>query len=75
MSPRTKLFAYALIAVLTGVLALLDPRTAVIYGCFCVVFAIVLIDLAERPAPSVHDRVRANRARRATARRNIIRSI
>jgi len=52
-----------LIAVLTGILALLDARTAVIYGCFCVVFAIVLIDQAEHK-PTVHERVRANRAQR-----------
>ena len=60
----SKLFIYALIAVLTGVLALLDPRTAAIFGCFCVTFAILCIDEAEKPTPSVHDRVRANRAQR-----------
>jgi len=64
MSHRTKLFVYALIAVLTGVLALLDSRTAAIFGCFCVTFAILCIDEAEKPTPSVHDRVRANRAQR-----------
>jgi len=64
MSRRTKIFVYALITVLTGILALLDPRTAVIYGCFCLTFAVVVIDLAERPTPSVHSRVRANRAQR-----------
>jgi len=68
MNRRMKLFVYALIAVLTGILALLDARTAVIYGCFCVVFAIVLIDQAEHK-PTVHERVRANRARRVAARR------
>ena len=62
----SKLFIYALIAVLTGVLALLDPRTAVVFGCFCVTFAILCIDEAEKP--SVHDRVRANRAQRRANR-------
>ena len=64
MSRRTKIFVYALITVLTGILALLDPRTAVIYGCFCITFAVVLIDLLERPTPSVHDRARRNTTRR-----------
>ena len=44
---KSKLFIYSLITVLTGIVALLDARTAVIYGCFCVVFAVVLIDQAE----------------------------
>lgn len=71
MSRRTMLFAFGLITVLTGILALLDGRMAAIYGSFCVVFAIVIIDLAERPAPTVHERVRARgKARRAAARRN-----
>jgi len=71
MSRRTLLFAFGLIAVLTGILALLDGRMAAIYGSFCVGFAIVMIDLAERPAPTVHERVRARRkVRRAAARRN-----
>ena len=71
MSRRTILFAFGLITVLTGILALLDGRMAAIYGSFCVVFAIVVIDLAERPAPTVHERVRARRKiRRAAARRN-----
>jgi len=65
------LFAFGLITVLTGILALLDGRMAAIYGSFCVGFAIVIIDLAERPAPTVHERVRARgKARRAAARRN-----
>jgi len=68
MNRRSKLFVYTLIAVLTGILALLDPRTAVIYGCFCVTFAIVAIDLYEQK-PTVHERVQANRARRVAARR------
>ena len=71
MSRRTMLFAFGLITVLTGILALLDGRMAAIYGCFCVGFAIVVIDLAERPAPTVHERVRARaKVRRAAARRN-----
>ena len=71
MSRRTLILAFSLIAVLTFVLALLDGRMAAIYGCFCVVFAIVVIDLAERPAPTVHERVRARRkVRQAAARRN-----
>lgn len=71
MSRRTMLFAFGLITVLTGILALLDGRMAAIYGSFCVGFAIVIIDLAERPAPTVHERVRARRKiRRAAARRN-----
>jgi hypothetical protein len=61
MSRRTILFAFGLITVLTGILALLDGRMAAIYASFCVVFAIVMIDLAERPAPTVHERVRARR--------------
>ena len=70
MSRRTMLFAFGLITVLTGILALLDGRMAAIYGSFCVGFAIVIIDLAERP-PTVHERVRARgKARRAAARRN-----
>ena len=71
MSRRQVLFAFSLIAALTGVLALIDGRMAAIYGCFCVVFTIVVIDLAERPAPTVHERVRARaKVRRAAARRN-----
>jgi|TARA_B110000503_G_scaffold101913_1_gene152216 hypothetical protein len=71
MSRAQVLFAFGLITVLTGVLALLDGRMAAIYGSFCVVFAIVMIDLVERPAPTVHERVRARRkSRRAAARRN-----
>ena len=71
MSRRQVLFAFGLITVLTGVLALLDGRMAAIYGSFCVVFAIVMIDLVQRPAPTVHERVRARgKARRAAARRN-----
>ena len=70
MSRRTMLFAFGLITVLTGILALLDGRMAAIYGSFCVGFAIVIIDLAERP-PTVHERIRAkSKARRAAARRN-----
>jgi hypothetical protein len=61
MSRRTILFAFGLITVLTGILTLLDGRMAAIYASFCVVFAIVMIDLAERPAPTVHERVRARR--------------
>ena len=77
MSRRQVLFAFGLITVLTGVLALLDGRMAAIYGSFCVVFAIVMIDLVQRPAPTVHERVRARcsvrarrKSRRAAARRN-----
>jgi Ca2+/Na+ antiporter len=70
MSRRTILFAFGLITVLTGILALLDGRIAVIYASFCVVFAIVMIDLAERPAPTVHERVRRRKVRQAAARRN-----
>ena len=71
MSRRTMLFAFGLITVLTGILALLDGRMAAIYGSVCVVFTILVIDLAERPAPTVHERVRARgKARRAAARRN-----
>tara|TARA_R110000744_G_scaffold111013_2_gene209155 strand:+ start:286 stop:501 length:216 start_codon:yes stop_codon:yes gene_type:complete len=71
MSRRQVLFAFGLITVLTGVLALLDGRMAAIYGSFCVVFAIVMIDLVQRPVPTVHERVRARRKiRRAAARRN-----
>ena len=54
MSRRTMLFAFGLITVLTGILALLDGRMAAIYGSVCVVFTILVIDLAERPAPTVH---------------------
>ena len=64
MSLRIQLFAFSLIAVLTGILALFDGHLATLYGCFCVVFTIVVIDLAERPTPTVHDRVRARRAKR-----------
>ena len=60
---KSKLFIYSLITVLTGIVAMLDARTAVIYGCFCVVFAIVLLDQAEQK-PTVHERVRARRAQR-----------
>ena len=60
---KSKLFIYSLITVLTGIVALLDARTAVIYGCFCVTFAIVLLDQVEQK-PTVHERVRANRAQR-----------
>lgn len=71
MSRAQVLFAFSLVAVLTGVLALIDGRMAAVYGSFCVGFAIVIIDLAERPAPTVHERVRARRKiRRAAARRN-----
>ena len=71
MSRRTMLFAFGLITVLTGILALLDGRMAAIYGSVCVVFTILVIDLAERPAPTVHERVRARRkVRQAAARRN-----
>ena len=51
MSRAQVLFAFSLVAVLTGVLALIDGRMAAIYGSFCVAFAIVIIDLAERPGP------------------------
>ena len=71
MSRAQVLFAFSLVAVLTGVLALIDGRMAAIYGSVCVVFTILVIDLAERPAPTVHERVRARRKiRRAAARRN-----
>jgi len=71
MSRRQVLFAFSLVAALTGVLALIDGRMAAIYGSFCVVFTILVIDLAERPAPTVHERVRARaKVRRAAARRN-----
>ena len=70
MSRRTMLFAFGLITVLTGILALLDVRMAAIYGSVCVVFTILVIDLAERPL-TVHERVRARRkVRQAAARRN-----
>jgi hypothetical protein len=70
MSRRQVLFAFGLVAVLTGVLALIDGRMAAIYGSVCVVFTILVIDLAERP-PTVPERVRARgTARRAAARRN-----
>lgn len=75
MSHRTLIVAFGLIAVLTGILALLDGRIAAIYGCFCVGFAIAMIDLAERPTPTVHERVRSNRARRYAAAKRNIRSI
>ena len=70
MSRAQVLFAFSLVAALTGVLALIDGRMAAIYGSVCVVFTILVIDLAERP-PTVHERVRARgKARRAAARRN-----
>ena len=70
MSRAQVLFAFSLVAVLTGVLALIDGRMAAIYGSVCVVFTILVIDLAERPL-TVHERVRARRkVRQAAARRN-----
>ena len=60
---NAKLFIYSLTAVLTGVLAILDARTAAVFGCFCLVLAFVLVDQTEQQ-PTVHDRVRASRARR-----------
>jgi hypothetical protein len=48
MSRAQVLFAFSLVAALTGVLALIDGRMAAIYGSFCVVFTILVIDLAER---------------------------
>jgi len=64
MSLRIQLFAFSLIAVLTGILALFDGHLATLYGCFCVTFWVVMIDLCDRPTPTVHDRVRARRAKR-----------
>jgi hypothetical protein len=60
---NAKLFIYSLTAVLTGVLAILDARTAAVFGCFCLVLAFVLVDQTEQQ-PTVHERVRASRARR-----------
>jgi hypothetical protein len=48
MSRAQVLFAFSLVAALTGVLALIDGRMAAIYGSFCAVFTILVIDLAER---------------------------
>ena len=48
MSRAQVLFAFSLVAVLTGVLALIDGRMAAIYGSFTAVFTILVIDLAER---------------------------
>jgi|TARA_B110000908_G_scaffold62768_1_gene76247 hypothetical protein len=63
MNRSTTLFVYSLITVLTGILALLDARTAVIFGCFCLVLCALLLDATEQQ-PTVHERVRASRARR-----------
>jgi membrane associated rhomboid family serine protease len=60
---NAKLFIYSLTAVLTGVLAILDARTAAVFGCFCLVLAFVLVDQTEQQ-PTVHERVRASRAKR-----------